>query len=1106
MKQSLYRGLFACALFVALASSCQDEDFGYTVQDVKESVYARNFEKVFGKSDPNQDWSMATLVKANVNLPGLTGTAKMNIMTGDPHNASTRLLGQIWLQDGLATSTFDAIEGQNSVFVTIEQDNEYKLYGQYSIVNGQLNIGNVMMPATRATGSSFSADCPTTLRTTGNYLVDAEYATYPVFDHEAIKYGNDTHTYDEWVALVQNSVDEQNDTQSWPFTDESVRHFVAVTGIDWTQEPTLKDGAVINTKELICFDPWGNGMIAKSRDEWESFATDRGGNLQNNHADFPYEPNSIMVFDGYIFDHFDWSNPVEKTGVFHVAIGEAISYNNQTKKIADWKLEAEANVYLAAINAQQYNGPWVNGSFTFFEEDVTVDASNKIYRGQFPVEHWVRKTDAKDVNITRDEHVKIQYLDNVETIPADPWNVSLGNSLFGVNAFFEERIAYDDSKKVGKYYTEEELAVMEEGYMVHTTGEGTIDLPFIFGCTDYSDQFGYVYWKDGEEDDPDFDIRKLKHYILIEDGRPGSNITCDNGTVDGKTFSSGKWESLSWTNNNYTGTTYRVMFFGENRDWTTGSYSFPAGYNVVFFISCLAQYDDSSLLFDRHNPHGTNKSFNYSITKYNQLLGHLYDGKDPAKTGSGQVKCLAWTRDGNTYMGFGDNCGDRDLNDMVFLIHGNFDKPKTKVAPVKWHLNYDGQHHDGENGTVKDDDLFTQYSLKVGQSYIQPQQNSTNWEPTRTGYTFLGWSLDPTAKTGDKEISGTAVEEGTCYFAIWKLDGDPTPTPDPEWQSWIFACEDLGGSFDYDFNDLVFAVKKTAIENSTYVNLELIPLAAGGTLSAHVYYGSTNDKGEIHKLLTGTDDYTTQILSATPGTPVTLAESVKSSISINTVADNISIHVAQKDGNKSSTYTISHEDHNESYKTPEILILPEGWDWPNEGVIITDVYSGFARWNNDINDYAWIDPKNEGVLEGEHYIVNPLKGDGGGGTGSGEGQGGGETTSLTATLGTPVQIQTFNNGQWDLNDPYACPLNISSDITEMPEGSYSVSITGNFTNGGVVNNNTHSVISGFWNGATVDYSVIQSLLSGDLYVTNIYGATQDNASTYSETTITFTKQ
>lgn len=74
-------------------------------------------------------------------------------------------------------------------------------------------------------------------------------------------------------------------------------------------------------------------------------------------------------------------------------------------------------------------------------------------------------------------------------------------------------------------------------------------------------------------------------------------------------------------------------------------------------------------------------------------------------------------------------------------------------------------------------------------------------------------------------------------------------TLDQEVTSWVLCYEDLGNTFDIDYNDVVIGVTN-AVDNVVTVT----PLAAGGTLASYVFYngnpvGSPNtdaDDGEIH--------------------------------------------------------------------------------------------------------------------------------------------------------------------------------------------------------------------------------------------------------------------
>lgn len=113
------------------------------------------------------------------------------------------------------------------------------------------------------------------------------------------------------------------------------------------------------------------------------------------------------------------------------------------------------------------------------------------------------------------------------------------------------------------------------------------------------------------------------------------------------------------------------------------------------------------------------------------------------------------------------------------------------------------------------------------------------------GKTYLGfedWSNN-NVKTGGEGKSDEDLND-----VMFLLDG-AVPTPlneDSKSSSWVLACEDLGGSFDGDYNDVVFSVEH--ISGRNYANVT--PLAAGGTLASYLYFG-TRQLGEIHSLLGG---------------------------------------------------------------------------------------------------------------------------------------------------------------------------------------------------------------------------------------------------------------
>ena len=77
------------------------------------------------------------------------------------------------------------------------------------------------------------------------------------------------------------------------------------------------------------------------------------------------------------------------------------------------------------------------------------------------------------------------------------------------------------------------------------------------------------------------------------------------------------------------------------------------------------------------------------------------------------------------------------------------------------------------------------------------------------------------------------------------INEDPTPAG-----TWLIACEDLGGSFDSDYNDVVFKVEH--ISGQTFASIT--PLAAGGKLASYLFFEDPTSNasevcfGEIHQL------------------------------------------------------------------------------------------------------------------------------------------------------------------------------------------------------------------------------------------------------------------
>lgn len=577
----------------------------------------------------------------------------------------------------------------------------------------------------------------------------------------------------------------------------------------------------------------------------------------------------------------------------------------------------------------QYNfpfGKWTEDSYVKYPEQIVEYNGEKYIIPEYDFDVQSTTTTIIDEEaVYSNIDINLQYLTGVETKAAEPWKFGWGYQMFGPGSFFQEQEKYYESPKYGNdnLYDLETLKQIEKGFSIKTTG-GEISLPFIYGATDHVNQFGYVFYEDGE------DPLTQPHYILIEHGRPQENIYWNSwkGTAvgqmelsvwsnfeyfikdkdkpidcycskDGKTgiygetgqHTSGCKDHYAEYVNEYNkpvyGTEYKLVYFNESGNAT---YNIPAGLNVAFFICRVNTPESRDYVKD---------DFNYSLPELNKRIDHLYgNGNSPTfeegnntvghAKARGAVKAASWTFKGHKFLGFEDGGNDEDLNDIVFWVEGNYE----------------------------DDD----------EEIVIP-------------------------------------------------DPDPDPVPSisivTETQSWILACEDLGDTDDLDFNDIVLEVTKVdeyevTKENNVevakaYKGSKLVAkcLAAGGTLPANIYY---NDKliGEAHAMLGETNTGKMINTETITNTPIeqTIAESIDQNWTLSNNKNSFRI-VVQNDGDQTGAII---EAPRTTGKAPQMLIVPGNWKWPKERKQIYDAYPEFEKWNGNATFTDWCNTYKEDLL------------------------------------------------------------------------------------------------------------------------------------------------
>lgn len=1143
MKKSIkFLPLLATGL---LAVGCQDYDAGFTEADIKTKQYADKFVQEFGQVDPNQDWSMATLVEANVNLPELQGTAKMNIMTGDPRLSSTRLLAQIMLQDGKGQIQFDAIKGNNNVFVTVEQDGQYKVFGQYNISEGMLNIGDA--PVLTGMTRTFSAtdNCPATVGSTKTNLFTNIPSTYTKYH-----YGDKYYTLEELRAWGEEHKDEMSLTSHAPFNNDCVisgtYDFASATlnnekVITATNGGYIYNGTFYTEAELRA---WAQSQYAAGNVTADNYSTatpfgsdcvkTEGYDYSNPQINpekvtpverpfYRFQMNGQWIIWYSLDEIIEWSKQNESgswnqwtqqsnvlTGVTWDSENNCPDYSNaqpnQYMQYYDTSYYLyEGNYYTmeGLISLVQNNSSWMknNGPFTnvysaggldFSAATIdntkvtTVAAGSYIYDGQVfasesalqtytvdnnldnfgPYENCCQGTHLDFTNATINEtqapleheplNIDLKYLKDVQHDPAAPWTCAEGYSLFGTGGFFEEQLYYwgQGDKASDKTLTygpdaetrKEVIKQIESGFKIKTEG-GAINMPYIYSATGKYDQLGYVFYKDGE------DPLAQPHYVLIENAMPKNNI--HKGTADGPTWGGTEMyyqfmksyddyakystespekmqEFIDFANTKVYGTNYPVVYIDPKTG--KGTYDIPAGLNMVFFISVVGSESDLTA----HTGYETG-NFNYSIPELNQRIGNNYTNtQSPTYSemqDKGRVKATAWKSGDKVFLGFEDGGGDEDLNDIVFLVSGNFSTQEIiNLQPIKWHINKNKSHD------TTDNDLFDIYNLKPGESYSNPANEPVNgdltflgWSTTPdnssndltktitnatvpatgkcyfaiwsepevedpvtikwhknysgshdtsdadlfltqtvekdaaytkpastpeppTGMTFIGWATEPDADVTDvltnDELSNLKATEDKCYFAIYAVIPDE-PSDDPEPMTWIFACEDLGGTFDYDFNDVVWEVRNNGGQ------LQARVLAAGGTLDFTIAYNGegfftkstkfgANRVSEVMIQLDVTDADWINVSTVGSDWSITTQNSSQFTVSVVNDGEGNSKIIDRPTG--SAPYDKSAE------LIPEILLVPGDWAWPLESHSIKVAYKDFINWAYNAENPDWINP------------------------------------------------------------------------------------------------------------------------------------------------------
>lgn len=236
---------------------------------------------------------------------------------------------------------------------------------------------------------------------------------------------------------------------------------------------------------------------------------------------------------------------------------------------------------------------------------------------------------------------------------------------------------------------------------------------------------------------------------------------------------------------------------------------------------------------------------------------------------------------------------------------------------------------------------------------------------------------------------------------------DPDPTPEePKPYTWIIAAEDLGGSFDWDFNDLVAEIQLLPVSENDkkYTRVTVKPLASGGFRPVYLMYtGKTYDvkndtKTAVKDYVVGGEFHT--LFRGSHGNPINVSKGQKRT------ADEIMFYTPEghtmakqhehyNGENMGGFWVLSCEEnkplsgitttnglqhlptipeghginqvgapkYDKELTSPQIMCLEAGWRWPLENKDIRHAYTTFESWVTDATKTEWVNTYDE-----EHLI------------------------------------------------------------------------------------------------------------------------------------------
>ena len=443
--------------------------------------------------------------------------------------------------------------------------------------------------------------------------------------------------------------------------------------------------------------------------------------------------------------------------------------------------------------------------------------------------------------------------------------------------------------------------------IVYTANGGEIVLEYAYGAGMFDNMMGYFYY---DENATVAEIMAAPKFILMYDASPWTNLRREDFYNQG--------------NNDYENFT---EYEGEDSSGKKGSWDGIMNRAGMLPANDMARYEV--------NPQANNLRYKPSFHK---LVYY------PIVNGAPQTSEGTYNFPEGTKVGFFIICQGHG---KFHPVNGNPGKiPVSDIRfSIPWMNQLIGNLHDSHDG-----EAYNSVDVKLDNG-----STISGFVPKMSFVTY-DWNGETIMGVEDGALNLSDHDMNDILFFVHGIA--PTENEDlgryPTAQSWVVACEDLGSTGDFDFNDVVFGVSYVATDafNKT---LEITPLAAGGTLPVKLHMQGRPISGEWNFHFEGVTS-SSAVVNAGPGSHHNGAKGI--SFTVEDIPQNFTLSadlfhhgeeanpmggfslLITNDAAHTQAWVKAPGADGEDAVAPQMLLLPIGWQWPTEHTAIYKAYPG----------------------------------------------------------------------------------------------------------------------------------------------------------------------